>query len=81
VGSTGGLFSFPVINYPEVAILGVHRIRQIPRVVDGQIAIRDVMLISLAFDHRLIDGAVAGEFTNELKRTLEAPDLLLLESA
>ena len=81
VGSTGGLFSFPVINYPDVAILGVHRIRQIPRVVDGRIAIRDVMLVSLAFDHRLIDGAVAGEFTNELKRTLEAPELLLLESA
>ncbi len=81
VGSTGGLFSFPVINYPEVAILGVHRVRQIPRVVNGQIAIRDVMLISLAFDHRLIDGAVAGEFTNELKRTLETPELLLLESA
>ncbi len=81
VGSTGGLFSFPVINYPDVAILGVHRIRQIPRVVNGQIAIRDVMLISLAFDHRLIDGAVAGEFTNELKRTLETPGLLFLESA
>jgi pyruvate dehydrogenase E2 component (dihydrolipoamide acetyltransferase) len=81
VGSTGGLFSFPVINYPEVAILGVHRIRQIPRVVNGQIAIREVMLISLAFDHRLIDGAVAGEFTNDLKRTLESPELLLLESA
>ncbi|HYB72026.1 MAG TPA: dihydrolipoamide acetyltransferase family protein [Candidatus Sulfotelmatobacter sp.] len=81
VGSTGGLFSFPVINYPDVAILGVHRIRQIPRVVDGRIAIRDVMLVSLAFDHRLIDGAVAGEFTNELKRILEAPELLLLESA
>jgi pyruvate dehydrogenase E2 component (dihydrolipoamide acetyltransferase) len=80
VGSTGGLFSFPVINYPEVAILALHRIRQIPRVVDGQIAIRDVMLISLAFDHRLIDGAVAGEFTNELKHTLEAPAPLLPES-
>ncbi len=47
----------------------------------GQIAIRDVMLVSLAFDHRLIDGAVASEFTNELKRTLETPELLLLESA
>ncbi|HEY7678614.1 MAG TPA: dihydrolipoamide acetyltransferase family protein [Candidatus Methylomirabilis sp.] len=81
VGSTGGLFSFPVINYPDVAILGVHRIRQIPRVVNGQIAVRDIMLVSLAFDHRLIDGAVAGEFTNELKRILEAPELLLLESA
>ncbi len=77
VGSTGGLFSFPVINYPDVAILGIHRIREIPRVVNGQIAIRNVMLVSLAFDHRLIDGAVAGEFTNELKRTLEAPELLL----
>lgn len=81
VGSTGGLFSFPVINHPDVAILGVHRIRQIPRVVNGQIAIRDVMLVSLAFDHRLVDGAVAGEFTNELKRTLETPELLLLESS
>ena len=80
VGSTGGLFSFPVINHPDVAILGVHRIRQIPRVINGQIAIRDVMLVSLAFDHRLVDGAVAGEFTNELKRTLETPELLLLES-
>jgi pyruvate dehydrogenase E2 component (dihydrolipoamide acetyltransferase) len=50
-------------------------------VVNGQIAIREVMLISLAFDHRLIDGAVAGEFTNDLKRTLESPELLLLESA
>jgi pyruvate dehydrogenase E2 component (dihydrolipoamide acetyltransferase) len=81
VGSTGGLFSFPVINYPDVAILGVHRIRQMPRVVNGQIVIRDVMLASLAFDHRLVDGTVAAEFTNELKRTLETPEILLLESS
>jgi len=79
VGSVGGLFFTPVINWPEVAILGVGRIAQKPVVKNGQIAIGHVMALSLSFDHRLIDGATAQKALNDVKRLLEDPQLLVLE--
>ena len=79
VGSVGAIFSVPIINPPQVAIMGVHRIKDMPVVVDGKIRIGKVMGVSLAFDHRVADGAEATLFMNEVIRHLEDPDLLLLE--
>ncbi|WP_243031224.1 dihydrolipoamide acetyltransferase family protein [Thermus altitudinis] len=80
IGSVGALMSFPIINVPEAAILGVHSIRKRPWVMpDGSIQARDIMYLSLSFDHRLVDGAEAASFTREVIRLLENPDLLLLE--
>jgi pyruvate dehydrogenase E2 component (dihydrolipoamide acetyltransferase) len=81
LGEAGGLFATPIINHPEVAILGVHRIRPRPVVRDGQIAVRDMMYLSLSLDHRVIDGAIGAAFLYEVIRTLEAPELLMLELA
>jgi pyruvate dehydrogenase E2 component (dihydrolipoamide acetyltransferase) len=79
LGQKGGLFATPIIHYPEVAILGIHQIKQKPVVRDGQIVVGDVMLVSLSFDHRLIDGHVAAEFAYEVIGYLEQPETLLLE--
>ncbi|WP_105318283.1 dihydrolipoamide acetyltransferase family protein [Thermus tenuipuniceus] len=80
IGSVGALMSFPIINVPEAAVLGVHSIRKRPWVMpDGSIQARDIMYLSLSFDHRLVDGAEAASFTREVIRLLENPDLLLLE--
>ncbi|MBI3099014.1 MAG: 2-oxo acid dehydrogenase subunit E2 [Planctomycetes bacterium] len=79
VGSVGGLHATPVINWPEVAILGVHQIKKKPWVVNGEIVVRDIMCLSLSLDHRVIDGAVGTEFMNRLKQILENPSQLLLE--
>ncbi|MGC9294011.1 MAG: dihydrolipoamide acetyltransferase family protein [Thermoplasmata archaeon] len=65
VGSIGGIFSTPIINYPEVAILGVHRVRELP---NGK-----YMFITLSADHRLIDGAMAARFIVKVKKYLEVP--------
>ncbi|MHB1845954.1 MAG: dihydrolipoamide acetyltransferase family protein [Deltaproteobacteria bacterium] len=81
LGQTGGLFATPVINHPEVAILGVHRMRPRPVVRDGQIVVRDMMYLSCSFDHRVIDGSVGAQFTYEIIKYLENPELLLLELA
>ncbi|GAA6736319.1 dihydrolipoamide acetyltransferase family protein [Thermus oshimai] len=81
IGSVGGLMSFPIIHTPDAAILGVHSIRKRPWVLkDGSLGVRDIMLLSLSFDHRLVDGAEAAMFTREVIRLLENPDLLLLEA-
>ncbi len=79
LGQTGGLFATPIINHPEVGILGIHKMRKRPVVIDDQIVIREMMNISLSFDHRVIDGHVGAEFTYELIRYLEHPELLFLE--
>jgi len=71
IGSIGGLFSYPVINPPEAAILGLHRILRRPVVREGEIAARDMMYLSLSFDHRLIDGATATRFLNDLILRIE----------
>ncbi|BDG17953.1 dihydrolipoamide acetyltransferase component of pyruvate dehydrogenase complex [Thermus thermophilus] len=80
IGSVGATLSFPIIHLPDAAILGVHSIRKRPWVMpDGSIRPRDIMFLSLSFDHRLVDGAEAAMFTREVIRLLENPDLLLLE--
>ncbi len=81
LGKDGGMFATPVINHPEVAILGIHRIEQRPVVVDRQIVIRDRMYMSCSFDHRVIDGHIGAAFVGEVKKHLENPDLLFLELA
>lgn len=77
-GSLGGLFATPVINFPEVAILGTGRIFDKPVVRDGQVVIRKILPVSFSFDHRVFDGAEAVRFVNEVKKYLEDPDLLLV---
>jgi pyruvate dehydrogenase E2 component (dihydrolipoamide acetyltransferase) len=79
IGSAGGMFFTPVINYPEVAILGTGRISEKPVVKNGQIVIGKVMALSLSFDHRLIDGATAQNAMNYIKSLLEDPQLLVME--
>jgi pyruvate/2-oxoglutarate dehydrogenase complex dihydrolipoamide acyltransferase (E2) component len=79
LGRQGGLFATPIVNYPEVAILGVHAIKRRPVVRGEEIAVADVMLLSLSFDHRIIDGHVGADFAREVIAYLEAPERLLLE--
>jgi pyruvate dehydrogenase E2 component (dihydrolipoamide acetyltransferase) len=79
LGARGGLLATPIINYPEVAILGVHQMKSKPVVRDGQIVIGDVMLLSLSFDHRIVDGHVGADFAYEIIGILENPERLLLE--
>jgi pyruvate dehydrogenase E2 component (dihydrolipoamide acetyltransferase) len=79
IGSAGGMFFTPVINYPEVAILGTGSITEKPIVSDGQIIAAHMMALSLSFDHRLIDGATAQKFLNEIKRLLADPEQFLME--
>lgn len=79
VGNIGGRFATPIINAPEVAILGVNQIHDRPMVVDGQIVARKMMYLSPSFDHRVIDGAVAARFVSEVKALLESPQRLYLE--
>ncbi len=81
LGAQGGLFATPILNFPEVAILGVHQMKEKPVVKDGQIVIGNVMLLSLSFDHRLIDGHVGAQFAYEIIGYLENPDRLFLEMA
>ncbi|MFN8178467.1 MAG: dihydrolipoamide acetyltransferase family protein [bacterium] len=71
-GIFGGLFGCPIINQPQSAILGIGAIEKRPVVIDDAIAIREMAYLSLSFDHRLIDGAVAEQFMGELKRSLTA---------
>lgn len=79
LGEQGGLFATPILNHPEVAILGVHRMRPRPVVREGRIEVREMMYLSLSFDHRVIDGAVGAAFTYEVIKVLETPDLLMLD--
>ena len=73
-GRLGGLFATPLVNHPEVAILGVHRIAPRPAVVDGAILVRDIGLVSCTFDHRVVDGAVATAFLLDVIAGLEGRD-------
>ncbi len=78
MGSIGGAYSTPIINPPQVAILLVGRSRILPQVVDDEIVPRLMMPLSITYDHRLVDGAAAARFTNEVKSFLAAPGRLLL---
>lgn len=79
IGSIGGLFSVPIINYPEVAILGINKITPRPVVRDGEIVIREMMYLSISCDHRVVDGAEAALFVKKVVEYLENPGRLLLE--
>ena len=80
LGTQGGLFATPIINYPEVAILGVHQMKQKPVVRDGQIAVGNIMLLSLSFDHRIVDGHVGAAFAYDIIRLLETPERMFLDA-
>lgn len=77
-GSVGSLFGTPIIKHPELAILGVGKITKKPVVIEDTIAIRSILPLSIAVDHRIIDGADAGRFVNEVKRLLTDPMLLMM---
>lgn len=80
LGQTGGLFATPIINHPEVAIMGVHRLRKRPVVMENdEIKVRQMMYLSFSFDHRVIDGAVGADFAYAVIRSLAKPENLLLE--
>lgn len=79
IGSAGGMFFTPVINFPEVAILGTGRITEKAIVRNGEIVAAPVMALSLSFDHRLIDGATAQNFMNYIKTLLGQPELFIME--
>jgi pyruvate dehydrogenase E2 component (dihydrolipoamide acetyltransferase) len=79
LGAEGGLFATPIINFPEVGILGVHRIKERPVVKNGQIVIGHVMLLSLSFDHRIVDGHVGAAFAYDIIASLENPERMFLD--
>jgi pyruvate dehydrogenase E2 component (dihydrolipoamide acetyltransferase) len=79
LGKQSGLLATPILNHPEVGILGVHRIKERPVVVDGEIVIGQVMLLSLSLDHRIVDGHVGAAFAYEVIETLENPERLFYE--
>ncbi|WP_010301862.1 dihydrolipoamide acetyltransferase family protein [Kurthia senegalensis] len=80
IGSAGGQWFTPVINHPEVAILGVGRIAEKPVIKNGEIVAASVLALSLSFDHRMIDGVTAQNAMNTIKRLLSDPELLLMEA-
>ena len=79
LGKQGGLLATPILNHPEVGILGVHRIKERPVVRDGEIVIGQVMLLSLSLDHRIVDGHVGAAFAYDVIETLENPERLFDE--
>jgi len=80
LGKLGGVMATPILNYPEVAIMGVHEMKQVPVVKDGQVRIGWRMNLSFSFDHRIVDGYNGAMFANTLLSYLEDPQLLLLET-
>ncbi|MCZ8539383.1 dihydrolipoamide acetyltransferase family protein [Psychrobacillus psychrodurans] len=80
IGSAGGQWFTPVINHPEVAILGIGRISEKPVIKNSEIVAAPVLALSLSFDHRMIDGATAQHALNHMKRLLSSPELLLMEA-
>ena len=80
IGTIGGTHATPIINHPECAILALGAIKDKPVVVEGKVEVRKILPISLTFDHRIIDGAEAARFANDLKKHLEDPTLMLLEA-
>jgi pyruvate dehydrogenase E2 component (dihydrolipoamide acetyltransferase) len=80
VGAIGGEYATPIVNHPEVAILALGAIKEKPRVYEGEVVPRQVMTLSLSIDHRVIDGAIAAQFTNRVEEFLTNPQRLLLEA-
>jgi len=79
LGALGGIVSTPVLNLPEVAIVGVNRIVERPMVIKGQIVIRKMMNLSSSFDHRVVDGMDAAQFIQAIRGLLEQPATLFVE--
>jgi pyruvate dehydrogenase E2 component (dihydrolipoamide acetyltransferase) len=79
LGKQAGLFAVPILNLPNVGIMGVHRIKERPVVRDGQIAIGQIMLLSLSLDHRIVDGHVGAAFAYEVIKYLEEPALMFMD--
>lgn len=79
LGALGGIVSTPVINYPEVAIVGVNRVVERPVVMEGGIVVRKMMNLSSSFDHRVVDGMHAAEFIQCIRGLLECPSMLFVE--
>src|ERR687898_382994 len=78
-GIFGSLNSTPILNIPQVAILGMHKIQERPMVVNGEIKVRPMMYLALSYDHRIVDGADAVQFLVRIKELIEDPESLLLE--
>ncbi|MEK9942299.1 MAG: 2-oxo acid dehydrogenase subunit E2, partial [Gammaproteobacteria bacterium] len=78
-GVFGSMLSTPILNPPQSAILGMHKIQDRPIALDGQVVIRPMMYLALSYDHRIIDGADAVSFLVSVKEALEDPARLLLE--
>ncbi len=78
-GVFGSMLSTPILNPPQVGILGLHRIDDRPVAVDGEVVIRPMMYVALSYDHRIIDGRKAVQFLSKVKSLIEAPAALLLE--
>ena len=79
LGKLGGVLATPIINFPEVAILGVHKIKETPVVRDGQIVIRQIMNLSISLDHRIVDGYEGALFLQHVVSLLEDPTLMFME--
>ena len=78
-GVFGSLLSTPILNPPQVGILGLHKIEQRPVAVDGQVVIRPMMYVALSYDHRIVDGREAVQFLVRVKELVEDPESLLIE--
>ena len=78
-GIFGSLLSTPILNPPQVGILGMHKIQDRPMAIDGQVVIRPMMYVALSYDHRMVDGREAVQFLVKVKELLEDPEALLLE--
>jgi 2-oxoglutarate dehydrogenase E2 component (dihydrolipoamide succinyltransferase) len=78
-GVYGSLLSTPILNPPQSAILGMHKIQQRPMAMDGQVVVRPMMYLALSYDHRLIDGKDAVQFLVAIKELIEDPAKILLE--
>jgi len=79
LGPLGGIVTTPVINWPEVAIVGVNKVVERPVVRDGQVVIRQIMNLSSSFDHRIVDGLRAATFVQGLRACLEAPATMFID--
>jgi len=78
-GVFGSLLSTPILNPPQVGILGLHKIEERPIALNGQVVIRRMMYVALSYDHRIVDGSEAVQFLVHIKQMIEDPALMLLE--
>jgi 2-oxoglutarate dehydrogenase E2 component (dihydrolipoamide succinyltransferase) len=78
-GVFGSLLSTPILNPPQVGILGLHRIEERPIALDGEVVVRPMMYLALSYDHRIVDGREAVQFLGQIKELIESPETLLLE--